>query len=53
MASQTPLPPGCSPPIGYASGSAAQAGRIVFIADLLDHPAVIELEATAVNPSAA
>jgi len=34
MASQTPLPPGCSPPIGYASGSAAEAGRIVFIADL-------------------
>jgi len=29
---QTLLPPGWAPPIGYANGIAADAGRIVFIA---------------------
>ena len=29
---QTLLPPGWSPPIGYANGIAADAGRLVFIA---------------------
>ena len=32
MASQTLLPPGWAPPIGYANGIAADAGRIVFVA---------------------
>lgn len=32
MTTQTLLPPGWSPPIGYANGIAADAGRIVFIA---------------------
>ena len=32
VASQTLLPPGWAPPIGYANGIAADAGRIVFVA---------------------
>ena len=32
MAGQTLLPPGWAPPIGYANGIAADAGRIVFVA---------------------
>jgi enamine deaminase RidA (YjgF/YER057c/UK114 family) len=32
MTTQTLLPPGWSPPIGYANGIATDAGRIVFIA---------------------
>ncbi len=32
MTTSTLLPPGWSPPIGYANGIAAAAGRIVFIA---------------------
>lgn len=32
MPHRTLLPPGWSPPIGYANGIAADAGRIVFVA---------------------
>lgn len=32
MALETLLPPGWSPPVGYANGIAADAGRIVFVA---------------------
>lgn len=32
MALETLLPPGWSPPVGYANGVAADAGRIVFVA---------------------
>jgi enamine deaminase RidA (YjgF/YER057c/UK114 family) len=32
MSSQTLLPPGWAPPIGYANGIAVPAGRIVFVA---------------------
>lgn len=32
MTTQTLLPPGWAPPIGYANGIAAGAGRLVFIA---------------------
>jgi enamine deaminase RidA (YjgF/YER057c/UK114 family) len=32
MTVQTLLPPGWSPPVGYANGIAAEAGRIVFVA---------------------
>lgn len=32
MAHRTLLPPGWAPPIGYANGIAADAGRLVFIA---------------------
>ena len=32
MPTQTLLPPGWAPPVGYANGIAADAGRIVFIA---------------------
>ncbi|SRR6266540_1147349 len=32
MSTQTLLPPGWAPPVGYANGIAAPAGRIVFVA---------------------
>jgi enamine deaminase RidA (YjgF/YER057c/UK114 family) len=50
MAHQSLLPEGWAPPIGYANGIAAQAGRVVFIAGQVGWNAQQRFESEALLP---